>query len=200
MTGVLKKNKIISPVLERKKFTTDETHRMMKAGILPEESGWELINGEIIHRMTIGSRHAGTVKRINLLLNRLIADEFIIGIQDPVHIDEDNEPEPDISVLKMREDFYTESHPEPSDVLLIIEVSVSTLGFDREVKRNLYANAGIIEYWLVDVEKSTIETYKKPKDGKYFEMKIYERGDIVYLKHIEQLKLDVAEIIPEETK
>ncbi|MGI8670843.1 MAG: Uma2 family endonuclease, partial [Aridibacter sp.] len=197
---VLEKNEIISPVLERKLFTSDEVHRMMAIGILPEESGWELINGEIIHRMTIGSKHAGTVKRINLVLTKLLADDFIIGVQDPIQINQRNEPEPDISILKMRDDFYVEKHPQASDILLVVEVSDSTLKFDRETKKRIYSNAGIVEYWLVDLEENTLETYSKPKSGTYFEMKVYERGDVVYSKHIEKLKLNVSEIIPEIKK
>lgn len=197
MTAVLEKNEIISPVLERKTFTSDEVHRMMEIGILPEESGWELINGEIIHRMTIGSKHAGTLKRISAILFALLEGEFIIGVQDPIKINQRNEPEPDISILKMREDFYIEHHPQPSDVLLVIEVSDSTLKFDRETKKRIYAEAGIVEYWLVNLEENTLEVYTKPKGENYFEMKVYGRGDAVRSKNIEKLKLNVSEIIPE---
>jgi Uma2 family endonuclease len=198
MTMVIDRREISAPVLERKKFTADEVHRMMEAGILPEESGWELINGEIIHRMTIGSKDAGTVKRINLILTRLLGDRFIIGIQDPIRISERNEPEPAVTVLRKRDDFYTESHPTPADVLLLIEVSVSTVEFDRETKREIYAEAGIGEFWLVNLENNTIEVYSNPKGGSYFEMKIYERGDTIYSKHIADLKLRVSDIIPGE--
>ena len=200
MTAVLEKEEIVSPVLERKKFTSDEVHRMMEAGILPEESGWELINGEIIHRMTIGSRHAGTVIKLSKLLERLIGNDVLVSTQNPIQISERNEPEPDVTVLKMREDFYTKNHPTPSDVLLVIEVSVSTLEFDRGVKRKIFAGAGIVEFWLVNLENNTIETYSNPKGGDYFEMKTYERGDIIYSKHITELKLRVADILPEETR
>lgn len=200
MTAVLEKEEIISPVLERKKFTSDEVHRMMEAGILPEESGWELINGEIIHRMTIESKHAGTVIKLSKLLERLIGNEALISTLNPIQISERNEPEPDIAVLKMRDDFYTTSHPKPADVLLIVEISVSTLGFDRETKREIYAEAGIVEFWLVNLENNTVEVYSHPKNGSYFEMKIYERGEIIRSKHIADLKLKVTDIIPEETR
>ena len=200
MTAVLEKDKILSPVLERKKFTVTDISQMVKVGILPEESGWELINGEIIHHMTVGSKHAGTVNKVNLILNRSVADKYIVAVQNPIRIDADNEPEPDISVLKMREDFYAESHPEPVDILLVIEVSVSTVDFDREIKRKLYAQAGIGEYWLIDVEKGLIESYTKPKNGEYFEKKIYERDKSIRSKQVGNLELNVSEIIPKENK
>ncbi|MGI8543748.1 MAG: Uma2 family endonuclease [Aridibacter sp.] len=198
MTAILEENEIISPVLERKTFTSDEVHQMMEIGILPEESGWELINGEIIHRMIIGSRHAETVIKFSKLLEKLIGDESLVSTQNPIEISQKNESEPDIAILKMRDDFYMETHPKPSDVLLVIEISFSTIDFDRETKKRIYAEAGIVEYWLVNLEENTLEIYSNPKGANYFEMKFYERGDIVYSKHIEKLKLKVSDIIPEE--
>ena len=200
MTAVLDEKTIVSPVLERKKFTSDEVHRMTQAGILPEESGWELIDGEIIHRMTIGSRHAGTVIKLSKLLERQIGNNALISTQNPIHISERNEPEPDITILKMRDDFYTTSHPVPSDVLILIEVSASTLGFDREIKKEIYAEAGIVEFWLVNLENDTIEVYCHPKNGNYFEMRTYEREDIIRSKQIADLQMKVTDIIPEETR
>ncbi len=197
MTAILEKNEIISPVLERKTFTSDEVHQMMEIGILPEESGWELINGEIIHRMTIGSRHAGVLKRISSTIFALLGGKFVIGVQDPIKISQQNEPEPDISIMKMREDFYIENHPQPTDVLLVIEVSDSTLKFDRNTKKRIYAMAGIAEYWLVNLEGNTLEVYIKPKGDNYFEMKVYERGDAIQSTQIAKLKLNVSDIIPE---
>lgn len=198
MTAVLEKNELLSPVLVRKRFTSDEVSRMVKAGILPEESGWELINGEIIHRMGIGSKHAGTVIKLSKLLERLIGNIVLVSTQNPISIDLDNEPEPDISILKMRDDFYTEGHPQPTDVLLLIEVSDSTLEFDRGTKKDIYAEAGIVEYWIVNLQNKTIETYLKPKGDNYFEMKVYEIGEEVYSQQIENLKINVADIIPVE--
>ncbi len=198
MTAILEKNEIISPVLERKTFTSDEVHRMMEIGILPEESGWELINGEIIHRMTIGSKHVGAIIRFTKLLEKLIGEEVLVSTQNPIKINQRNEPEPDIAILKMREDFYSENLPTPSDVLLVIEISYSTIRFDKEIKKQIYAKAGIAEYWLVNLEENTLETYSKPKGENYFEMKVYERGEIISSKHIEKLKLNVSDIIPEE--
>lgn len=173
---------------------------MIEVGILPEESGWELINGEIIHRMTIGSKHVATVIKLSKLLERQIGDKVLVSTQNPIQISERNEPEPDIALLKLRNDFYATSLPTPSDVLLVIEVSASTLGFDRETKKEIYAEAGIAEFWLVNLENNTIESYSNPKGGSYFEMKIYERGDVINSKHIADLRLRVADITPEEVK
>lgn len=181
------------PSIARKKFRAAEVYKMMEVGILPEASGWELINGEIIRRMSIGSRHAATVKRLNKIFINRLGENAIVSVQDPVHIDEYNEPEPDISLLKPRDDFYAESHPQPEDVLLVIEISDSTVNYDREVKRALYA--GISEFWLVNLKESTIECHSQPKNGTYRLTQISEKGETVKSVSIENLTLRVEDIL-----
>ena len=200
MTEVAEINKILHPPLERKKFRSDQVQQMVKVGILPEESGWELINGEIIHRMTIGSRHASVVKRLNRFLISLFGDKFIVGVQDPIHIDEHNDPEPDISLLKPRDDFYESEHPTPRDVLLVMEVSDSTLEYDQEIKKNLYAKAGIAEFWLINLIDNTIERYSEPANGRYFQMSIFDYGNTTQSTVIENLQVEVSEIIRENSE
>jgi Uma2 family endonuclease len=168
---------------------------MMEIGILPEESGWELINGEIIHRMSIGNKHAGTVNKLNQLLVILLGREIVVAIQNPIHIDEYNEPEPDIALLKPRNDFYAERHPLPEDILLLIEVSDSTLKYDREIKKTLYAEAGILEFWLINLTENTIECHSLPKNGGYRLIKTVGIGETINSILIENLTLTVDEIL-----
>jgi Uma2 family endonuclease len=183
------------PSIARKKFRADEVYKMMQVGILPEASGWELINGEIIRRMTIGSKHASTVKRLNRFFTNQVGENAIVSVQDPIHIDEYNEPEPDIALLKPRADFYAESHPESQDVLLVIEVSDSTVDFDREVKKTLYAEAGISEFWLVNLRENTVECHSQPKNKIYRLTQIFEKGEAVESVSIENLRLKVEDIL-----
>lgn len=199
MTAKSEVEKIPNPPLMRKKFRTDEVYQMMEIGILPEESGWELIDGEIIHRMTIGSRHASIVRRLEKYLERNFGDFVMVSGQNPIHVDEHNEPEPDIALLKPREDFYAEKHPAPDDVLLVIEVSDSTLEYDRETKKNLFAEAGIKEFWLINLRDDTIETYSDPSKGIYYQMRIFGRGEIVQSKNITGISLEVNKIFGENT-
>lgn len=194
MTVIAELETIPNPPLMRKKFRTDEVYQMVEAGILPEESGWELIHGEIIHRMTIGSKHASIVRKLEKYLERNFGDFVMISGQNPIHIDEHNEPEPDIALLKPRDDFYAERHPVPEDVLLVIEVSDSTVDFDREVKKAIYAEAGINEFWLVNLKESTVETFNNPLNGTYYQMRIFGRGEVVQTKNIEGVSLEVSEI------
>jgi len=187
------------PPLMRKKFRTDEVYQMMKAGILPEESGWELIDGEIIQRMTIGSKHASVVRKLEKYLERNFGDFVMISGQNPIHIDEYNEPEPDIALLTPRDDFYAERHPETHEVLLVIEVSDSTLEFDRETKKTLYAEAGIKEFWLVNLKQETVETYSDPANGAYYQMRIFGRDETVNSKNIENLSVETNVILGEQS-
>lgn len=199
MTTVVEVEKIVIPPLTRKKFCTDEVYKMMEIGILPEESGWELINGEIIHRMTIGSKHASVVRRLEKYLERNFGDRAIVSVQDPIHIDKHNEPEPDIALLRPRDDFYADNHPTPEDVLLLIEVADSTVEYDREIKKSLYAEAGIVEFWLVNLKQNTIETFTNPSNGIYYQMRIFGRGQTIQSRSLPDLALAASGILGEET-
>jgi len=144
---------------ERRLFTAEEYFRMGEAGILQEDDRVELIEGEIVEMSPIGSRHAACVNRLVKLFVREVGDSGIVGAQNPVLLPDYSGPQPDVAVLRLREDFYAEAHPTPGDVLLLIEVSDTTLRYDREVKLPLYALAGILEVWIVDLQNGEILTY-----------------------------------------
>jgi len=194
MTTVTELEKVSRVVPKR--FRVEDFRKMTEAGILPEESGWEIIDGYLIDKMSIGSKHASTVKKLNRKLTKLFDEqEAVVSVQDPIHINEFNEPEPDIALLKPREDFYAERHPLPEDVLLLIEVSSSTIEYDREIKKTLYAEAGIVEFWIVNLPDETVECYSQPKNGNYRLARILEKGETVESNTIENLKLPVEEIL-----
>jgi Uma2 family endonuclease len=195
MTTVVESERVMYPAVVRKKFRSDEIYKMIKAGILPEESGWELIHGEIVRRMSIRSRHVGTVIRMSKLFEQRFGEYVFVSAQNPVHIDEYNEPEPDIALLKPREDFYTTSLPLPTDVLLLVEISDLTIEYDRETKKIIYAAAGIEEFWLVNLKNNTIESYSQPKNGNYRLARILESGETIEATGVENLKLQIDEIL-----
>lgn len=168
---------------------------MVEVGILPEESSWELINGEIVRNISIGSKRFGIIIKLCKLFERKYGEYVFVSTQNPVHIDDHNEPEPDIALLKSRDDFYIESLPVPSDVLLLVEIFDSTLSYDRDVKKLLYAEAEIEEFWIVNVKAGTIECYSSPKNGNYRLSRILEKGETVESKTVENLKLQVEEIL-----
>ena len=137
-------------------FTVDEYYRMGEAGILTEKDRVELVNGEIIVKSPIGPKHQANVDRVNDAFTSLLRGKAIIRIQGPVRIDNYNEPQPDISVLKFRTDFYSTKHPGPADILLAIEVSDTTIRCDREIKPALYAISRIPECWIEDLNQDVI--------------------------------------------
>jgi Uma2 family endonuclease len=184
------------PTTRRIMFSVSDVRKMTELGILHEESGWELIDGNINEKiMGIGAKHASVVRRLGKLLERKIGNKVMVSGQNPIHLDDYNEPEPDITLLKPHEDFYAENHPTPEDVFLVIEVSETTVKYDREVKKILYAEAGITEFWLVNLNENTIETYSQPKNGNYRLARIMEAGETVKSTAIENLEISVEEIL-----
>jgi Uma2 family endonuclease len=140
--------------VSRRLFTVHEYDQMVQAGILHEDDRVELIEGEIIEMAAIGSRHAACVNRLVQLFVMHVAGQAIVHAQNPIRLSERTEPEPDLSLLKPRPDFYAAGHPGPQDVLLVIEVADSSIGFDREIKIPLYARAGIPEVWSLAGESA----------------------------------------------
>jgi Uma2 family endonuclease len=146
----------------RWRFTVHDYHRMGEAGILQEDERVELIEGEIVEMAAIGTRHFSCVNR---MLVMGVGDAAVVSVQNPVRLNEHTEPQPDITVIRPRD--YTESLPVPDDVLLLMEVSDTTLPYDRNVKLPLYACAGIGEVWSVNLPAKTIEQYTDPSGDGY---------------------------------
>src|SRR5665811_1663638 len=115
----------------------------------------------------IGSRHAACVKRLLVLFQAVLGKQVMLSVQDPILLGVHSEPQPDIALLRARSDFYESRHPGPDDVLLVVEVADSSVGYDREVKVPLYAASGIPEVWVVDLEARTVETYRSPGSAGY---------------------------------
>ena len=167
--------------IAKRLIDVEEYYKMAEAGILKPTDRVELIHGEIIKMSPVSSKHAGLVKKLNKILNKALGDDFIIGVQDPVKIDNENEPEPDLSILKFRQDSYTGEHPKAEEVLCIIEVSGSSYDYDTNIKSLLYASAKIETYWVIDIDNKRVEVFSNPKDGRYRKKEEYERGDQIEL-------------------
>lgn len=146
----------------RRKFTVEEYACMGAAGILREDERVELIEGEIIEMPPISSGHSGGVGGLAELFYERLRRRAIVWVQNPILLSEHSEPQPDIAILRRRESFYRDRHPEPTDVLLVIEVSHSSLAYDRDVKIPLYAAAGIPEAWLARVRMQRLYIYRNP--------------------------------------
>ncbi len=168
-----------APVLKTYRFTVEDYHRLGELGVLSEEVRTELLNGNIVEMSPINSLHAGTVNRIGRLLADLLEDAVLLSVQNPVSLSVYSEPEPDISLLRPRPDFYAASHPTPADVLCLIEVADTTVVKDRSVKIPLYAAAGIPEVWLVDLPAACVEVYAQPEGDQYLQVAVYDRSAVL---------------------
>jgi len=159
------------------KFTTQQYHLMHEAGVFPEGDRLELINGEITKMSPIGRKHAACINRLVEFFTQKLGTQIVLSVQNSIRLDDNSQPQPDLAILKRRNDFYEEGLPTPSDILLIIEVSDSTIAYDRDIKMPLYAAAGIPEMWLFDVNKKAIEGYSLPSSSGYKQMRRYEADD-----------------------
>ncbi|MGR9087420.1 MAG: Uma2 family endonuclease [Gammaproteobacteria bacterium] len=185
------------PIVQPTKHLTnlDEWRRLGEANIFPPESRLELINGEILEMSPIGFNHAGHINRLVKLLTRLIPDDVIPSVQNPLQLDDLSEPEPDFMLLKPSDDFYSSRHPSANDVLLLIEVADSSLQFDQNQKHRLYALHGIPEYWLLNLNDSCLEVYRKPNGEVYAEKTTLRAGDSITLSQLTEITINIADIL-----
>jgi Uma2 family endonuclease len=167
----------MSESLVRRRFTAEEYHQMGRSGILREDDRVELIEGEIVLMSPIGRRHAACVKRLLHLLVQALGKRAVVGVQDPVRLDDSSEPQPDLSILKPRADFYASALPGAGDVLWLIEVTDTSRDYDRDIKLPLYARSGVPEVWLVDLTAERVEVHRAPAGGRYSDVQQLGPGD-----------------------
>lgn len=152
--------------MPRHRWSVAEYHRMAQSGLLDETDRVELIDGDLLDMASIGCKHAFIVNRLSQEFSAGGAQgQYLVSTQNPVCLGDRSEPRPDIALLK--NDNYMDVLPTASDVLLIVEVSDTTLDYDRDVKLGLYARHGIPEVWLLDVNSRELTIYREPAEGQY---------------------------------
>lgn len=167
---------------------------MGEAGILKEDDRVELIRGEIIAMSPIGSRHMACVNRLTGIFSAIPSSLFILSIQNPVHIGKYSEPEPDISLLKYSADFYEDDKPRSEDVVLVIEVAEFSFDYDVEIKIPLYAEAGIPEVWLIDLNENRVIVHTDPAEGSYQHAVEFRPGEKICSTTLPALIVDISRI------
>src|SRR5262245_25765245 len=155
------------PVQTVHRFSTKDYHRMAETGLLKPSGRVELLEGQIIDMSPIGPFHGSVTKRLNLLFTELSHGRWVVAVQDPVHLNEHSEPQPDLMLLKPTPDFYRNSHPRPQHVFLLIEVADTSLDYDRGQKIPAYAQAAISEVWLLNLIDQTLEIFRDPGPAGY---------------------------------
>src|SRR5262245_52740164 len=182
--------------LRRRRFTVEEYQRMGEAGILDDDERVELIEGEIVEMTPIGSVHGSVVARIVSLLVSRLGERAIVWPQNSVVLrTQASQLQPDIALLRPRTDYYRSGNPEPRDILLAVEVMDSSVDRDRRVKLPIYARAGVVEVWLVDVAAETVETCWQPTEDDYRDRRIASRVDTVGPQAFPDLTLPIADIL-----
>ncbi len=181
--------------LATRRFTVEEYHRMAEAGVFHEDDRVELIDGQVVEMTPIGPRHARCVDDLTRLLTAVTGEAAIVRVQNPVVVGRHAEPYPDVSLLRPRPDRYGQEHPQPPDVLLIIEVADTTLRYDRETKVPLYAQAGISEVWLVNLPADSIEVYREPRGEGYTDVHTAQRGERLTPVQLRAVTLRVDDIL-----
>jgi Uma2 family endonuclease len=184
-----------------KRFSIAEYHRLAELGFFESDNRFELIRGEIIKMAAKGRLHSVCNSLLFGELYVLMARRACVRGQEPIILPTDSEPEPDVVIARSRSDNYVSSHPESADVLLVIEVSDSTLKYDRKTKLSLYAESGIADYWifnLVDIQlEMHSEPYQKSRGGFDYRVKrVVLPNEVVVIPGFPELSLDLSAVFP----
>jgi Uma2 family endonuclease len=185
----------IEDLPRRHAITVDEYVRMDEAHVFAQHARLELMEGEIVEMPPIGSAHAAVVNILAALLGKQ-APGAIVSVQNPLVLNERSAPQPDVVLLRRRKDWYYSSRPTPGDVFLVVEVADTTLEYDLEVKRPLYARAGIAELWVVDLGRRAVHLFLEPQDGEYSICRVLTGADTVTVASLIDVAFPVSSLFP----
>lgn len=186
---------VAEPAYARFPISVEMYHLMAEKGVFAPTDRVELIEGELFEMSPIGNLHARCVKFLNDYLANLITGKFVLGVQDPIVLNDQSEPQPDLSILDYRADFYKDETPRAKNVVLVIEVAETSVTFDKNVKFRRYASAGIPEAWLIDLANETVEVHSQPKENGYGTIKLFQRGENAVSETVPAIDLSVDDIL-----
>jgi Uma2 family endonuclease len=182
--------------LQLRLWTVEEYHKMAEVGIFDPEERVELLEGKIIWMIAKGTAHRSAVGRTDRLLQNRLKNLALICVQDPVKLNERSEPEPDIAVVKVDPLDYADHHPTPTEVYLIIEVADSSLKLDCETKAKAYSQAGIADYWVLDVVTRQLHVFREPTPQGYQSKVILAEDAAITPLAFPDLPIMVLEMLP----
>ena len=182
--------------ISKRLFTVHEYHRMVDAGILREGDRVELIRGEVITMSPISPRHNAAILRANHSLMRIVGDRALAGVQGSIRLDEYDEPQPDLYLLRPKDDFYASRHAGPADIFLIIEVADSTLEYDQDVKMHLYADTFVPEYWIANLRDDLLIAYSDIERDAYRTVRQFRRGETLAPQLLPECRIPVDVLLP----
>lgn len=182
------------PQPRRLRFSVDEYYKMIELGMLKDYEKAEIIDGELIQKTTIGDKHAFAVDNLARIFIKNLPDNILVRVQNPLRLSDFDEPEPDIVLADLTK-YDGKRHPRPAETLLIVEVSDSTLKYDRDTKLSLYAEAEIPEVWIVNLKNDIVEVHQRPNVGIYQIASICKIGDTVKSSVLPQFEIGVDKIL-----
>jgi Uma2 family endonuclease len=180
------------PHILRHRITVADYYRMAEVGLLAPDAKVELIDGEILDRAPMGSRHFAAVTKLQRLLERAVMDSAVIAVQLSLRLSPRSQPEPDLVVLKPSADFYAQALPAGRDSFLVIEVSDTTLAYDVKLKAPLYAKHGVPEYWVIDIEQKALRRFAGPKDGDWTDITVVVSPGVISLPGLDGATIDLS--------
>lgn len=182
------------PQPRRLRFTVDHYYKMIEMGMIDNYEKAEIIDGEMVQKMTIGDRHGWVVDLLNRFFVRNLPDSVVVRVQNPLRMGEFDEPEPDFVIADLTK-YDGKRHPRPAETILVVEVADTSLRYDRDTKLPMYADAGIQEVWIVNLRNDVIEVHQQPSVGIYQIVKIFKSGETVASSVIPDLRLAVNDIL-----
>jgi Uma2 family endonuclease len=190
-------------VVTPKRFTIAEYHRLIELGFLTEANHIELIRGELIQMTAKGTPHTVCSSILCRQLDRILGDRAVIRGQDPITLPNQSEPEPDVVIARGRDEDYLAHHPYPEDILLVIEISDKTIDYDQTIKLSLYAEAGISDYWIVNLPARQLERHNQPYQNaqnkfSYLSKQISLSNQSVAIPGFEDTLLDLSRLFPKD--
>ena len=178
----------------RTKITVQRFQDMIASGVLRDDERIELIEGEMIDKAPIGALHAWMVHRLSELLRMDVAPRADVWVQLPVALADSSQPQPDLALIRTKPEGYGRQLPREQDILLVIEVSDTTLAYDQGTKQRLYAKHNIPEYWIVDVQAKRVEVYLDPSSNGYIRKSQYAGSEVISPEECQQVKIELARL------
>ena len=177
-------------------FTVEEYHRMIEAGVFKPTDRVELIDGRILEMSPKGIKHASSNDRSTRCFNRKLGKRVLIRNQNPIHLSDDTEPEPDIVLVAPHKKEYADHHPTPKEIFLVMEIADTTIDFDRNEKSLIYARAGIIQYCVLNVSTRELEDYRGPGKAGYRSKQTFRASQSFSLVAFPSVEIKVKDLLP----
>ncbi len=207
MSTVIETSHLVEPLfgvfdgqnLKLRQISVKEFDAMIKNRVFDENDRIELLNGAIIEKMPKGTKHSSANDRAAKVFYRLLGEKVTVRNQNPIWLNDFSEPEPDIVLAAIDENEYEETHPTPDNIFLILEISDSTLGYDRRAKSLAYSKAGIRQYLLLNVQEQTLEDYRQPSADGFQSKQTYRTGQKFDLAAFPEIFVQVSDFLPKIT-